>query len=124
MLSKHQLPVGAIIKQEYQKRLMHHGLKIRPDIIIHEPFEAGHHASRSEGNIAVIELKRRADADGATGDFKSLLGMLDALDYPLGIFINIDAAETFYELVPEEAKGRIACFAVWQDGETTQVIRG
>ncbi|WP_198161254.1 hypothetical protein, partial [Variovorax sp. WDL1] len=32
-----------IIEQEYQKRLDRHGLKIRPDIIIHEPFDETQH---------------------------------------------------------------------------------
>lgn len=35
VLPKHQLSAGAIVEQEYQKRLMFHGLQIRPDIIIH-----------------------------------------------------------------------------------------
>lgn len=30
------LPDDPVIQQEYQKRLRHHGIKIRPDIIVHQ----------------------------------------------------------------------------------------
>ena len=109
------LPQGAIIEQEYQKKLMSHGLKIRPDIIIHTPFELGLSANRRDGNHAVIELKRRAKPEAARDDFQSLLAMLQILEYPLGIFVNMDAQETYQHLVPAEAAGRIACFAVWRE---------
>lgn len=62
----HLLPEGAVIEQEYQKRLYGHGLTIRPDIIIHEPFDEARHDSRKDGNVAVIELKRDASQEGAS----------------------------------------------------------
>jgi hypothetical protein len=55
-----RLPDHAIIEQEYQKQAGLHGLTIRPDIIIHEPFDPGRHAGRTEGNLAAVELKRKA----------------------------------------------------------------
>lgn len=111
-IPNHVLPDGAIIEQEYQKRLAHHGLKIRPDIIIHEPFDPSHHINRREGNIAVIELKLNASQAEAMEDFKSLSAMIDVLHYPLGIFVNIASDATHCQLVPPEAKGHIACYAV------------
>jgi hypothetical protein len=107
------LPPQAIIEQEYQKRLYIHGLTIRPDIVIHEPYHEGRHVSRATGNIAVIELKLKASADQAAADFESLAAMLKVLRYPFGIFVNIGAPETPGALVPEGARGRIASFAVF-----------
>jgi len=50
---------GAIVQQEYQKRMKDHGFRIRPDIIIHIPFEQTSFNSRQEGNFLVIELKQK-----------------------------------------------------------------
>jgi len=102
----------AIVEQEYQKRQHVHGLSIRPDLIIHEPFDLGHHSSRTEGNIAVVELKLNASANKAAQAFQSLAAMLNVLEYPIGIFVNIGTTETYADLVPQEVKGRIALYAV------------
>lgn len=106
------LPDQAILEQEYQKRLSFHGLTIRPDIVIHEPYDRTRHSSRTSGNIAVIELKLNASASEASADFASLAAMLNVLHYPLGIFVNIGSAETYGKLVPEGAKGRLVTYAV------------
>ena len=45
--------------QEHQKTLRIHGLNIRPDIVIHEPFDPLIHANRRDGNYAVFELALR-----------------------------------------------------------------
>ena len=102
----------AIIEQEYQKRLTQHGLRTRPDIIIHEPFDHSHHIDRTEGNIAVIELKLNASQVEAKEDYKSLISMINVLRYQLGIFVNIASGETHCQLVPQEASGRIVSYAV------------
>jgi hypothetical protein len=107
-----RLPARVIIEQEYQKQAAQHGLTIRPDIIIHEPFDVDRHTGRTDGNVAVIELKLRATASEAEADFESLRLMLDVLRYPLGIFINIGAARTWSEALPESLRGRVVCFAV------------
>jgi len=106
------LPHAAIVEQEYQKQASMHRLNIRPDIIIHEPFDPERHHSRADGNFAVIELKRRASPADARDDFQSLAKMLDVLRYRLGIFINIDSGMTHSKLVPADLRGRVACFAV------------
>ena len=48
------LPGDPIVEQEYQKRIKDHGITIRPDIIIHVPFERGASQNRAEGNFAAI----------------------------------------------------------------------
>jgi len=121
---RHRVPLlnDVIVEQEYQKRLMVHGLNIRPDIIVHEPFNPELHKARTEGNFAVIELKLNASPAEAMEDFSSLSAMLDVLQYPIGIFINIASARTHSDLVPIQVRGKIVCFAVYLEGDTTHVI--
>jgi hypothetical protein len=106
------LPEGAVVQQEYQKRLWRHGLKLRPDIVIHEPFEFTEYESRKEGNYMVIALKRNATPARAAEDFADLVAMCDILEYPAATFINIASSKTYADSLPDSAKGRITCFAV------------
>jgi hypothetical protein len=119
------LPEGALLREEYQKRLAEHGLRIRPDIILHEPFDPSRHRGRDEGNHAAMELKRRATPDTAANAFRNLVAMIDALNYPLGVFINIDSPKTWAESVPEAHRAGIFCLAAHLDenGEPL-VVRG
>ena len=118
-----RLPDHAIVEQEYQKQAGVHGLTIRPDIVIHEPFNPARHAGRAEGNLAVIELKRKATPADAVADFESLRSMLELLRYRVGIFVNIDADTTHAELVPASIRGRVVCFAVALVNGRADVIR-
>jgi hypothetical protein len=118
------LPEGAMLREEYQKRLLDHGLRIRPDIILHEPFHPDKHAGRDDGNHAVLELKRRAGPAAANQAVESLVAMIDILRYPLGVFINVDSAKTRAELIPQAYRARITCFAVSMDKNGgPQVVR-
>lgn len=117
-----QLPARVIVEQEYQKQAGRHGVTIRPDIIIHEPFDPQRFADRSQGNVAVIELKLRSTAAEAADDFKNLGLMLDVLRYPLGIFINIGAERTWAESLPEALHGRVVCFAVHLQGAAVAIV--
>lgn len=117
-----RLPDHTIVEQEYQKQAGQHGLTIRPDIVVHEPFNPERHSARTEGNVAVIELKLRATTAEAVADFRNLRSMLDALHYPLGVFINIDSAVTYADLVPQDVVGRIACFAVMLVDSVPQIV--
>lgn len=122
-IPNHALSEHTIIEQEHQKRRPdHHGLRCRPDIIIHEPFDSSRHTDRREGNIAVIELKLNASESEATEDFKCLAEMINVLHYPLGIFVNIASDETHHQLVPAEVKGRIVSFAVSLNNGHVRVI--
>jgi len=107
-----QLSDPEIIEQEHQKRLKEHGLTIRPDIIIHEPFDPERHSARTEGNLAVVELKLNATAKEAAQDFQNLAAMLRVLQYRFGVFVNIGTTETHSELVTSDMKGRVVLFAI------------
>lgn len=119
----HVLPEESVIQQEYQKRLAVHGLRIRPDIIIHEPFNPDRHEDRTDGNYLVIELKRKSSPAKAARDFANLIQMMDVLSYPAGVFVNIASERTHAESLPADANGRISCFAVWQDAEGKTQLR-
>lgn len=81
---------GAILEIEYQKSERHNAYQ-RPDIVLHVPV-SDTQTSVSESNFAVWVLKRAARVPDATDDFAKLDEMFDALDYPLGFFINVDAS--------------------------------
>src|SRR5262245_6727854 len=116
---------GALVEQEYQKRVGDHGLNIRPDLIIHKPFDPKRHTSRTEDNFAVFELKRRATKREAREDLANLISMMEVLCYPLGVFVNIDATETHHTQAPRRAPGRLVAFAVSLDnGDVRLVERG
>jgi hypothetical protein len=49
-----RLPGDPIVEQEYQKRISAHGIRIRPDIIMHVPFERDGVPSRKHWNLVAI----------------------------------------------------------------------
>ncbi len=104
------LPGDPIVEQEYQKRLFDHGIKVRPDIIIHVPTPAG--GNRRRGNFAVFELNLRAGQAEAREDFASLDAVLGALDYPLGVFVNIASTRTHAAHYSGTFRERLHFFAV------------
>jgi hypothetical protein len=107
-----------VIEQEYQKRVLAHGIRIRPDLIVHVPFERGAMASRKDGNFVGIEIKLRATDDQAKDDFESLQSLSTALGYPLTIFVNVDSEETHGHLRGPAGAPWPVCFAVKLDGAT------
>src|SRR5258708_11082189 len=94
------LPGDPIIQQEYQKRCSAHGLTIRPDLIVHIPFERHTTSHRRAGNYVAIEMKVAATPAEAADDFESLRMITEALHYPLAIFLNIGSVETYCHLCP------------------------
>lgn len=112
----------AIIEQEYQKTLERHGLTIRPDIIIHQPFDPAIHETRRDGNFAVIELKLRAGPKKATEDFGNLYSMMTLLHYPIGIFINVSHSRPQVNRAPAQARGRIIAFATRLTEDGVRVV--
>jgi hypothetical protein len=110
-----------IIDQEYQKRLKNHGIRIRPDVILHVPFERGVAERRNEGNFAVIELKRRATTETARQAFESLALMKKKLKYPLTIFINVDSEQALSGFCPASIRNQTVCFAVRLEGGSAVV---
>jgi hypothetical protein len=111
-----------IIEQEYQKRAADHLITIRPDLIIHIPFERGETNSRNQGNFVAIEIKCRATQAKAMEDFESLRLMKETLGYPLTIFLNVDSARTFAELCPRSIAPQTRCFAVKLENGRVKII--
>lgn len=111
----------AIVEQEYQKRMPEHGIRIRPDIIIHVPFKEGRHNSRREGNFVAFELKINANQNSAFEDYKSLSKMCDVLGYPLGIFINIASNTAFLNDYQGSHKDKLYAFSVWLESGQVQL---
>jgi hypothetical protein len=105
-----QLPDSAVVQQEYQKRLGDHGIKARPDIIIHIPTEPG--CDRTQGNFVVFELNRSAGPTEAREDFTNLDIVMKALNYPLAVFLNIASGRTQAGYYNGLFKDRLHCFAV------------
>ena len=92
-------PDNAIWEQEYQKKLYVHGINIRPDLILHIPYETGIYDNHDSGSFVVIQLKRKAYKSKAEEDFGKLDLMFEKLKYPLGMFLNIDSNKTFFTTI-------------------------
>ena len=122
------LPEDVIVQQEYQKRLKDHDINVRPDIIIHVPTREG--GNRRRGNFVVFELNRKAGPTESQEDFSNLDTVLEALGYPMGVFVNIASGRTQGAHYHGEFRLRLHCFAArlvggrlllkyahWPDGE-------
>jgi len=99
-----------ILEMEYQKSARH-GLSQRPDIILHVPAEDSG-AGVAEDNYAVWALKLRASASDAQEDFRKLDDMFSLLNYPLGIFVNIDATVHHRSIYTGQFPDRLFAVAV------------
>lgn len=109
---------GAIVEQEYYKKAERHGIRIRPDIIIHVPYDPDILESRKEGNFVVFELKLQADVDSALKDYAKLSKMCEILHYPLAIFINIACEKTYFDNYNGKNRDKIIAFSIClSDGE-------
>lgn len=120
-LQNAELPGDPIVEQEYQKTMPLHGLNIRPDIVVHIPFERGRAERRDQGNFVAMELKLRATENEARGDFANLKQMREVLGYPLTVFINIDSDETHVAQCPEDLAVQTVCYAVRLEGGNPSV---
>lgn len=110
----------AIIEQEYQKRIREHGIRIRPDVIIHVPFDSNEHNTRGEGNFVVFELKLGSalNESKALDDYQSLAIMCEVLSYPYAVFIVIDGETAFFNNYQGPHKNKILVFKVkLEDGQ-------
>jgi len=110
----------AIIEQEYQKRIKLHGITVRPDILIHVPFDSDANNTRGEGNFVVFELKLNASESSALGDYNNLSEMCSLLNYPLAVFININSDNTYIENYEGEHKDKLVSYSVnLSEGQVT-----
>ena len=90
------------VREEYQKRAKAHGLRLRPDIIIHVPYERGLSPSRKHDNYMVILLKRAAARSKSLQNFRSLERICSILNYPVGVSINVAYSKLWLgELSPD-----------------------
>jgi hypothetical protein len=78
-----------IVEEEYQKRADRHGIRLRPDIIVHIPFDRGVSPTRRYDNYLVILLKLSATRTEAHEDFAKLEKICHVLNYPIGAFVNV-----------------------------------
>jgi hypothetical protein len=99
LFEKNIIPNEAIVEEEYQKTIPNHGIRHRPDILVHIPFEEGITRNRKEGNFVAIELKRKASKKKALRDFSKLNDYINILDYPLGVFVNVSSTESYIKYV-------------------------
>lgn len=112
-------PVDAIVEEEHQKTIGRHGITRRPDIIIHVPTPDGGNVRL--GNFAVFALKRRASAAEAADDFEALDDMIDALDYQLAVFVNVDDTRTHSAEYAGTHQDRLHFFAIRLENGTSHV---
>ena len=105
-----------IIEEEYQKRINPHGLRLRPDIIIHVPFERQNYQTRTQGNFVAFALKKNAYRSKALQDYHKLSDMIRILHYQLGVFININSSRTYYDHFEGRFKAKLLGFAVRLEG--------
>ena len=82
-----------LVEQEYQKRADVHGITLRPDIVIHIPYDRGVSPSRRHDNYLVILFKLSAKQRLADEDFTKLSTICSRLDYPIGAFLNIASTD-------------------------------
>lgn len=113
---------GAIIEEEYQKRIKEHGFGIRPDLIIHIPYDYSELEGRDQGNFVVIELKMQATVREAIEDYRKLSKMCDVLKYPLGVFINIASDTSFLSEYDKKEDPRIHSFAVRLENNNVYIV--
>ena len=114
---------NAIIEQEYQKRIRPHGIRVRPDIIIHVPFNSDEHNTRGEGNFVVFELKLNARENAALTDLENLSQMCSLLNYPLGVFININASSTHLDKYDGENKDKLVGYSVNLNNDQVSFVK-
>jgi hypothetical protein len=90
------------VRVEYQKRAEAHGIILRPDLIIHVPFERGVSPTRKHDNYVVMLLKRAPSRAKAMENFASLEVICSTLNYPIGVSISIASAKKWLPEVPPE----------------------
>jgi hypothetical protein len=87
-------PEHAILESEVQKRVSPHGIRQRPDIIIHIPVETDYTENVNQNNFVVFAFKLDGDVGKVEEDFGKLDEMISYLNYHNGVFINIGSYPT------------------------------
>jgi hypothetical protein len=117
-------PGSPAVEEDYHQGAATHGLKDRPDLIIHCPFDRGLFEHRGQGNYVVVELKRRASKQVAESAYAKLDRICMLLDYAMGILINVDSDQVFFSKSDNTTGGRLHGFAVELQGGRVQLLEG
>ena len=91
-------PGDPVVEQEYQKRMREHDIRIRPDLIVHIPFERDLTRVRRAGNFVAVEIKR--DINDVPAAFENLAVIERALDYALTVLVMVNSPDTRRRAVP------------------------
>jgi hypothetical protein len=118
-----ELDPNSIFEEEYQKIIKHHGLRLRPDLIIHNPFHQEKNPDRRHGNHIAFAFKLKSNQKSAQEDFQKLDKLIGFLNFELGVFININSRKTFYETYTGDRKPNIRCFAVEMLNDAVRVLK-
>jgi hypothetical protein len=89
-------PGKPLVEEEYQKCITKHKIQLRPDIIIHIPFERGVYEERNLGNLLVIMLKLNSSKKTALKDYDKLALICKKLDYLFAGFLNIGKPNSYF----------------------------
>jgi len=111
-------PEGTIIEEEYQKSNKLHGIKQRPDLLVHIPIESSTSSNRKENNFIAFEFKLNGNKVKVLKDFDKLDEMIIKLHYNYGIFININSLNSFLADYEGTNKDKLQEFCIKQlDGK-------
>jgi len=100
-----------LVEEEYQKTAEKHGIALRPDIVVHIPFERGVSPTRQHDNYLVILLKLSGTKEDAIEDFNKLETICSVLKYPAGVFVNIATSDL---CLPNYARKRAKEFTLYE----------
>lgn len=117
-------PGNPIVEEEYQKRAKDHGIKFRPDLIIHIPFDRGIYSDRKHGNFVVMMLKLNSSKYSALEDYEKLSLLCEKLDYSIAVFLNIGSEETFFSTYDGKFKERMFGCGVVKENDSIRVKWG
>jgi hypothetical protein len=78
---------------------------------------------QKDGNFVVILLKLNSTKVKALEDFVSLEKMFEYLNYPLGIFININSHQTYFKDYNGRYEERLYCYAVQLKNGELEVVK-
>ena len=102
-------PGDPVVEQEYQKRMREHDIRIRPDLIVHIPFERDLTRVRRDGNFVAVEIKR--DINDVPAAFENLAVIERALDYALTVLVMVNSPDTCAGQCPADIAPKTVCFA-------------
>lgn len=114
-------PDDLIIEEEYQKSIKDHGIRLRPDLLIHIPVESSGIEGRDKNNFVAFAFKKNASANDAKSDFNKLEEIVEKLNYLLIIFVNLNSESALLKYYSGQYKDRIHGYAI-EIGQNGQIM--